>query len=1085
MEDKRYINIQKWMLLGASTILLLWSIFYGFSVQAYSPESTHPALTKETVEFYSAISGRKLEEKFIKKLTEGSADEDTLPRPVNHFYDPIYQKAWSATLVSGVPDEIVQFVSAIVLSKREPLTSKEWAYNSEEQKKYYLLYHEDKSWWKALYEYEQGNYSEAFYTLGFIMHLLQDAASPAHTRDDSHPPFDNESDPLEKWAHMYTTSNKLNVAQELISKNIEIPKFESLDEIFDYTAKYSNRYFFSEDTIFERSYAFPKVSFYQRERGSDGAYYMYGYFEVGDNIYKILKIADVRDGKAVYSVNDMFVMADYWARLSRRTVLAGAGLLDLFLREGEKAKMGKAYVPDPPKLSVLDVYYLVKNRELISPAGELQRFAKLSDLLDKTLTKLLKDIEQWVGGINPFAAQLAPQGISTGVQQQEKQVGETTEIRTVTTPEAVSEVAPIVGEPKVVEVVRPTLEPGAEVTKEQQMSGREGPRGVETATGTGVSAQNIQEVQAPQNQQETVETPPVIEPTIAGPVEVAVQPQGPSSPPPPQPPQPPIVTSPSNGSTLNQSLVSIEGIAQANGLVIITKGSQIWESSVNQQGNWTKEIVLTPGVNTFNIKAQSTQVLESESIQFSLIYGIPPQVSIQLADYKLYDINFKVQWSGQGQNPLTYSVQYKVEQNGTWQNLLSNTSLVEKSFQAFLDEKTYFFRVQATDTVSGLTSAWLESSGVYIMQYPIIINEIAWMGTGQTQSLANDEWIELYNKTNQPLDLSGWQLVAEDGTPNIILSGIIQANSFYVLERTADTTISDIQADQIYTGALADEGERLFLKAPNGRIVDEIRNHSLFWYAGDKPSRSTMERINQWIGGNTPENWATNNGVVKNGLNASGNPINGTPKAQNSAYNNSTTFGTFIDHKTIFAQDTILSKQGSPYRFNANAGESPTVNSGITLYIEPGVVIKPQQHLFPVLKVLGTLVAKGTLQEQILFTSKVPVPSALEDYYQLALLFQSPSSGSVLKYAIFEYGTQYKEMVRVDVAAVTMDFLTFRKSLGSLGYGLYLKNSSSVIKNSTFEDLLYGIVIEGNATPSPITENLQFQNVPTQIYTIP
>src|SRR3989338_746956 len=131
MENKRFINTQKWMLLGASIlILLLGSIFYGFSARAYSPESTHPALTKETVEFFTASGGSKIHEKLVKKLMEGSSDEDILPRPINHFYDPIYQKGWSGGSVKGVPPEIVQFVSSLILSKRQPLTSKSWAYDS-------------------------------------------------------------------------------------------------------------------------------------------------------------------------------------------------------------------------------------------------------------------------------------------------------------------------------------------------------------------------------------------------------------------------------------------------------------------------------------------------------------------------------------------------------------------------------------------------------------------------------------------------------------------------------------------------------------------------------------------------------------------------------------------------------------------------------------------------------------------------------------------------------------------------------------------------------------------------------------------
>jgi hypothetical protein len=81
----------------------------------------------------------------------------------------------------------------------------------------------------------------------------------------------------------------------------------------------------------------------------------------------------------------------------------------------------------------------------------------------------------------------------------------------------------------------------------------------------------------------------------------------------------------------------------------------------------------------------------------------------------------------------------------------------------------------------------------------IIINEVAWMGS--TGSSA-DEWIELYNKSQNIVDLGGWQLKAKDGTPGINFVGQIAAGGYFLLERTDDNSVSEIAADQIYTGAL-------------------------------------------------------------------------------------------------------------------------------------------------------------------------------------------------------------------------------------------------------------------------------------------
>ena len=44
----------------------------------------------------------------------------------------------------------------------------------------------NRTWERAVYEYANGNPKEALYTLGYILHLIEDAAVPDHTRDDPH-----------------------------------------------------------------------------------------------------------------------------------------------------------------------------------------------------------------------------------------------------------------------------------------------------------------------------------------------------------------------------------------------------------------------------------------------------------------------------------------------------------------------------------------------------------------------------------------------------------------------------------------------------------------------------------------------------------------------------------------------------------------------------------------------------------------------------------------------------------------------------------------------------------------------------------
>jgi len=187
--------------------------------------------------------------------------------------------------------------------------------------------------------------------------------------------------------------------------------------------------------------------------------------------------------------------------------------------------------------------------------------------------------------------------------------------------------------------------------------------------------------------------------------------------------------------------------------------------------------------------------------------------------------------------------------------------------------------------------AFLTGGGLYFCfasgqdQLPtgrVVINEIGWSGT---KASAADEWIELFNNSSSTIDLAGWRLYAQDGSPDIKLKGSIAPGGFYLLERTDDDTISDIKADQIYTGALKDSGETLILKDDAGLVEDKVSK----WYSGGGKERFSMERKNPKERGDKQDNWASNDGIIKNGLDKDGNPVLGTPRQTNSVSQGSST----------------------------------------------------------------------------------------------------------------------------------------------------------------------------------------------------
>ncbi|MBK8904486.1 MAG: lamin tail domain-containing protein [Anaerolineaceae bacterium] len=136
----------------------------------------------------------------------------------------------------------------------------------------------------------------------------------------------------------------------------------------------------------------------------------------------------------------------------------------------------------------------------------------------------------------------------------------------------------------------------------------------------------------------------------------------------------------------------------------------------------------------------------------------------------------------------------------------------------------------------------------------VVLSEIAWMGTTVS---TNDEWIELHNPTSAMVDITGWVLAAADGTPSILLSGSIPAGGYFLLERTDDTTVPGVTANQIYTGALSNTGENLTLEDEMANVIDTLDN-SGGWFSGHNEARVPMLRVDAAVSANIPNNWTYN-----------------------------------------------------------------------------------------------------------------------------------------------------------------------------------------------------------------------------------
>jgi hypothetical protein len=152
---------------------------------------------------------------------------------------------------------------------------------------------------------------------------------------------------------------------------------------------------------------------------------------------------------------------------------------------------------------------------------------------------------------------------------------------------------------------------------------------------------------------------------------------------------------------------------------------------------------------------------------------------------------------------------------------------------------------QATSSLVVVSSCALTASEAAAQ---VVVNEIAWMGT---HTSANDGWIELFNDSASDVDLTGWTLAATDDTPSISLAWVVPAGGHFLLERTDESAVPTVTADQIYTGAMGNTGEVLELRDGSAVLQDSVDA----LYAADNTTKETMWRVDPAVIGTESTNW--------------------------------------------------------------------------------------------------------------------------------------------------------------------------------------------------------------------------------------
>ncbi|HTM23180.1 MAG TPA: lamin tail domain-containing protein [Kofleriaceae bacterium] len=197
---------------------------------------------------------------------------------------------------------------------------------------------------------------------------------------------------------------------------------------------------------------------------------------------------------------------------------------------------------------------------------------------------------------------------------------------------------------------------------------------------------------------------------------------------------------------------------------------------------------------------------------------------------------------------------------------------------------------QTWPSMSAITTVDILPQGDTASLRDVVINEVNWFGNAAS---ANDEWIELRNRTGAAINLSTWTIDnAGAGALALPLGTTIAANGYLLVarlqgpdsdgQRTSLTGVSDVLIALV---DLVNAGEQLVLRDRDGTLIDQTPGAP--WPAGNNTDDLTMERRDElsgggYLDGSLPGAWYTFNPFGGSDASNADSSDQGTPGAANS-----------------------------------------------------------------------------------------------------------------------------------------------------------------------------------------------------------
>lgn len=224
----------------------------------------------------------------------------------------------------------------------------------------------------------------------------------------------------------------------------------------------------------------------------------------------------------------------------------------------------------------------------------------------------------------------------------------------------------------------------------------------------------------------------------------------------------------------------------------------------------------------------------------------------------------------------------------SWEIDANNGAILYLTFSApFPANTTLTLTIDDVADQQGNIATTLSGDFIWSVAVPanyrdVVFNEVL-ADPSPVVGLPDAEYVELYNRTSEAINLDGWVLT--NTNTNLGLgSYILPANDYVVLCSTSNTalfSVTNVLGIPSFT-ALTNGGDSLTLKDPNGNIVD-ILEYSIDWFATSTKADGgwSLEQINpDYPCGNNAGNWGESEAATGGTPGAANSILSTTPDNQ-------------------------------------------------------------------------------------------------------------------------------------------------------------------------------------------------------------